>query len=53
MEIKELLNGVDCTCGRHHSCAIDFIAIEGADHRFRNELAMDQAIKHILEFFAF
>ena len=32
---------------------IDFIAIEGADHRFRNELAMDQAIKHILEFFAF
>ena len=28
MDIKELLNGVDCTCGRHHSCNIDFIAIE-------------------------
>ena len=28
MEIKELLNGVDCTCGKHHSCDIDFIAIE-------------------------
>ena len=28
MDIKELLNGVDCSCGRHHSCNIDFIAIE-------------------------
>ena len=31
---------------------IDFVAIEGADHRFRSETAMDQAIKAILDFFA-
>ena len=28
MEINELLKGVNCSCGRHHSCDIDFVAIE-------------------------
>lgn len=31
---------------------IEFIPIPGADHRFRDPLKMDAAIKHILEFFA-
>ena len=31
---------------------IELIPVEGADHRFRNPLMMDLAIKHILEFFA-
>jgi alpha-beta hydrolase superfamily lysophospholipase len=30
---------------------IEFIPIEGADHRFRSQQSMDQAIKEILEFF--
>ena len=30
---------------------IEFIPVEGADHRFRSQRAMDQAIKAILEFF--
>ncbi len=28
MNIAELLQGVDCGCGRHHSCAIRYVAIE-------------------------
>lgn len=28
MEIKELLKGMDCACGRHHSCDIGFVAIK-------------------------
>jgi len=31
---------------------IEFVPIEGADHRFRNPLLMDLAIKAILEFFS-
>ena len=31
---------------------MEFIPIEGADHRFRDPRRMDAAIKHILEFFA-
>ena len=31
---------------------IEFIPIDGADHRFRHSRAMDQAIKSILSFFA-
>ena len=30
---------------------IEFIPVEGADHRFRSQRAMDQAIKAILDFF--
>ncbi len=30
---------------------IEFVPVEGADHRFRSQKAMDQAIKLILEFF--
>lgn len=32
---------------------MEFIPVEGADHRFRNPLKMDLAIKHILEFYGF
>lgn len=28
MEIKELLKGLDCSCGKHHSCDIKYVAIE-------------------------
>lgn len=28
MDIKTLLQGVDCACGRHHTCDIRFVAIE-------------------------
>ena len=28
MNMKTLLKGMDCTCGRHHSCDIGYIAIE-------------------------
>ena len=31
---------------------IEFIAVEGADHRFRNERKMETAIKAILDFYA-
>jgi alpha-beta hydrolase superfamily lysophospholipase len=30
---------------------IEFVSVDGADHRFRNPQKMDQAIKAILEFF--
>ena len=45
MEIKELLKGVDCTCGKHHSCDIDFIAIErGAIGHLTGLCANDKCI---------
>ena len=28
MDILQLLKGIDCRCGRHHSCDIGFVAIE-------------------------
>ena len=28
MDIQQLLKGTDCSCGRHHSCDIGFVAIE-------------------------
>ena len=28
MEINDLLKGVDCGCGKHHSCAIRYVYIE-------------------------
>ena len=28
MDIPQLLKGVNCSCGRHHSCDISFVAIE-------------------------
>jgi len=28
MDFQKLLQGVDCACGKHHSCDIDFVAIE-------------------------
>ena len=45
MDIKKLLNGVDCTCGKHHSCDIDFIAVErGAIDYLTNLCANDKGI---------
>ena len=45
MEITELLKGVDCTCGKHHSCDIDFIAIErGAISHLTRLCAQDACI---------
>lgn len=45
MEIKELLKGIDCPCGKHHSCDIDFIAIErGAINYLTGLCANDQCI---------
>ena len=41
MEIKELLKGVDCTCGKHHSCDIDFIAIENGAIKYLTNLCAD------------
>ena len=32
---------------------IEFVPVDGADHRFRNPHCMDLAMKHILEFFRF
>ena len=32
---------------------IEFVTVEGADHRFHDPKKMDVAIKNILEFFAF
>ena len=28
MDIQQLLQGTDCSCGKHHSCDIKFVAIE-------------------------
>ena len=28
MDIMKLLRGVDCACGKHHSCDIGFVAVE-------------------------
>lgn len=28
MTVNELLRGVDCSCGKHHSCPIDFVYVE-------------------------
>ena len=28
MDIKQLLRGVECSCGKHHNCDIEFVAIE-------------------------
>lgn len=45
MEIQELLKGIDCTCGKHHSCDIDFIAIErGAIDHLTRLCAQDACI---------
>ena len=28
MKINDLLKGINCSCGRQHSCAIDYVAVE-------------------------
>ena len=28
MDIKQLLQGIDCACGKKHTCPIDFVAVE-------------------------
>ncbi len=39
MDIQTLLRGVDCPCGRHHSCDIDFVAVEKGAIRHLTSLA--------------
>ena len=41
MQINELLKGADCSCGRHHSCAIDYVAVEAGAISHLRELAKD------------
>ena len=41
MQINELLKGVNCSCGRHHSCAIDYVAVEAGAISHLRELAKD------------
>ncbi len=43
MSIKELLAGIDCSCGRHHSCPIEFVAVEKEAIRHLTELTKDYA----------
>jgi len=39
MDIQQLLQGVDCACGKHHSCDIKFVAIERGAIRHLTHLA--------------
>ena len=38
MDINELLKGVDCTCGKHHSCDIEAVYIEKGAIRHLTDL---------------
>lgn len=45
MELAKLLSGVDCSCGRYHSCDIGFVAIEhGAIRHLENLCAQYRSI---------
>ena len=46
MQINELLKGADCSCGRHHSCAIDYVAVEAGAISHLRELAKDYGIRY-------
>ncbi len=39
MNVQELLQGIACSCGRHHSCPIDFVAVEKDAIRHLAQLA--------------
>ena len=41
MKMNELLKGVHCGCGKHHSCAIDYVAVEAGAISHLRELAKD------------
>ena len=41
MDFQKLLQGVDCACGKHHSCDIDFVAIEHGAIRHLTGLCED------------
>lgn len=43
MKINDLLKGIHCSCGRHHSCDIDFVAIEDGAISCLTGLAKDYA----------
>lgn len=46
MDINKLLSGVDCTCGKHHTCPIQYVYIEqGAAQRLSSICG---AFEHIL-----
>ena len=38
MDINELLKGVDCACGKHHTCSIEHVYIEKEAIRHLSEL---------------
>ena len=41
MDINKLLNGMDCSCGRHHVCDIKFVSIEKGAIRTLGEITKD------------
>ncbi|MBQ9964558.1 MAG: sn-glycerol-1-phosphate dehydrogenase [Clostridia bacterium] len=41
MTVNELLNGVHCTCGRHHTCSIEKVYIEENAIRHLTDLCAD------------
>ena len=41
MQINDLLKGINCCCGRQHSCAIDYVAIEKGAISHLTNLAKD------------
>ena len=41
MDINKMLKGVDCTCGKHHSCDIEYVYIESGAISHLGELCKD------------
>lgn len=41
LDINELLKGVDCTCGKHHTCPIDYVYIEKNAEKHLSEIFYD------------
>ena len=42
MDINKLLQGVDCTCGKHHTCDIDYVYIERDAARHLSHICADE-----------
>lgn len=42
MDIKTLLQGFDCSCGKHHTCPIDFVAVERGAAKYLENLCREQ-----------
>ena len=41
MDFQSLLKGVDCVCGKHHRCDMDFVAVEPDAIRHLTTLCKD------------